>query len=289
VENANFTASLFFEKIPAIPFPISITRVGYTAHGHWQIQWQAPAAPQNMVVGPTNTPTPTAAVFNPTAITSSDPLLLEIQTLAQKFDAPFQKGAGWVHIVTDSEAYQRPGQNYPPPYITSEKWLELDVSGNVTRSIWIDKEKNDNVLQQSVTIGNYSINFTTGESGYNEYSSYPFSMDMLTPDLVQAAQYQAQIIREEVTCDDGTPCLLITLFDAFDQPSQHPDEAQPIIGMGRRTWVNLTTGQQVKLQAFTRFQDGSERMEFTDSTLSVEKLGNPPEDILAIINGVIVP
>jgi hypothetical protein len=79
------------------------------------------------------------------------------------------------------------------------------------------------------------------------------------------------------------------LFDAFDQPSQHPDEAQPIIGMGRKTWVNLTTGQQVKVQAFTRFQDGSERMEFTDNTLLVEKLENPPEDILSILNGVVVP
>ena len=289
VENVHFTASMFFEKIPTQPFPVSITRVGYTARGQWQIQWQAPAAPQNVVVGPTNTPAPTAALFEPTAITSSDPLLLEIQALAQKFDALFQQGPGWVHVITTTEAALKPGQTYPPAYLTSEKWFELDANGNVIRSIWTDKDKNGNVLQQSVTIGNYSLNFTTGESGYNEYSSYPFSMDMLTHDLIQAAQYQAQVIREEVACEDGTPCLLITLFDAFEQPSQHPDEAQPIIGMGRRTWVNLATGQQVKVQAFTRFQDGSERNEFTDSTLLVEKLENPPEEILTILNGVVVP
>ena len=289
IENANFTASLNFEKIPAQPITISITRVGYTARGQWQIQWQAPAAPENVIVGPTNTPAPTASVFATPTIASSDPLLLEVQALGQKFDAPFQQGPGWIHIVAESETYTRPGQNYPPPYIASEKWLELDTNGNVIRSLWTDRDKDGNVVQQSVTIGNYSINFTTGESGYNEYSSYLFSTDLLTQDLIQAAQYQVQINREEVPCDDGSSCLLVTLFDAFDQPAQHPDETQPIIGMGRKTWVNLATGQQVKVQAYTRFQDGSERIEFTDRTLIVEKADSPSEDVFNIINGVIVP
>ena len=289
VENANFTASLFFEKIPAQPIPITVTRVGYTAHGQWQIQWQAPAAPENVVVGPTTTPAPTAALFATPTILSTDPLLLEVQTLAQKFDAPFQQGLGWVHIITETETYLRPGQTFPPPYMTTEQWLELDGKGNVIRSLWTDRDQAGNVIQQSVTIGNYFINFTVGDSGYNEYSSYPFSTDLLTQDLVQAAQYQAQVIREEVACGDGTTCLLVTLFDAFEQPSQHPDESQPIIGMGRKTWVNLTTGQQVKVQAFTRLQDGSERVDITERTVTIEKMGQPPEEVLNIINEVVVP
>lgn len=289
VENANFTASLFFEKIPAHPIPVSITRVGYTARGQWQIQWQAPAAPENVVVGPTSTPAPTAAVFPTSTILSTAPLLFEVQTLAQKFDAPFQQGPGWVHIITETETNLRPGQTFPPAHMTTEKWLEVDGNGNVIRSLWTDRDQAGTVIQQSVTIGNYFINFTVGDSGYNEFSSYPFSTDLLTQDLVQAAQYQTQVIREEVACDDGTACLLVTLFDAFEQPSQHPDESQPIIGMGRKTWVNLTTGQQVKVQAFTRLQDGSERVDITERTVTVEKMGQPPEEVLDIINGVVVP
>jgi hypothetical protein len=145
------------------------------------------------------------------------------------------------------------------------------------------------VIQKYVSIGNYFINFTTGESGYNEYSRTLFSTDVLTQDLVQAAQYQSQITREEVTCDDGSPCLLVTLFDAFDQAVQHTDEPQPILGMGRKTWVNLTTGQQVQVQAFSRLQDGSDKVEYTARTLLIEKVKSPPEEILTIINGVVVP
>ena len=95
--------------------------------------------------------------------------------------------------------------------------------------------------------------------------------------------------RAEAPCDDGSPCLLVTLFDAFEQAVQNPGETQAIAGMGRKTWVNLQSGQQVKVQAFTRFQDGSERIEVTERTPLVEKVASPPEEVLRIINGVVVP
>lgn len=112
---------------------------------------------------------------------------------------------------------------------------------------------------------------------------------MLTQDLNQAAQYQAQVTREEVTCEDGSPCLLVTLFDAFDPGFHNPGDAQMVIGMGRKTWVNLMTGQQVKVQAFSRFQDGSEKIEISERALVAEKVDSPPKEVLQIINGVVVP
>ena len=288
-ENSNYTAILMFEKIPAEPITVSVARVGYTARGRWQIQWQAPRAPDGVIVGPTNTPIPTAATFATPTIATSDPLVLEVQALGQKFDASFQKGPGWVHILKETEITPRQGQDFPPPYLTNEQWLELDANGYVIRSIWIDRDKNGDMIQQSVTIGNYWINLTTGDSGYNEASRYPFSTDMLTRDLLQAAQDQAQVTREEVPCEDGSPCLLVTLFDAFEQGVQNPGETETVIGMGRKTWVNLTTGQQVKVQAFSHLQDGSERIEITERTQMVEKVDRPPEEVLSIINGVVVP
>ena len=287
VENTNFTAGLRFEKMPEQPIAVSVTRVYYTAHGAWQIHWQAPAAPEGVQVGPTNTPPPAAAAFpTPTVIVSSgNPLLLEVQALAQKFDAPLRQGPGWVHLLVANENRQRAGQTFPPSVYTTEQWLELDEEGYVIRSLWTDRDQAGNVIQQSVSVGNYFSNFTTGDSGYNEYASYLFSTDMLTQDLIQADEYHSQITRQEVACDDGSPCLLVTLFDEFAQPG----ETQGITGMGRRTWVRLDTGQQVKVQAFSRLEDGSEQVEHTQTNLIVEKVDSPPLDVLQIINGVIVP
>lgn len=289
VENVNFTAGLSFGSVPAEPLTISISRVYYTARGQWQIHWQAPAAPVGVSVGPTSTPVPTAATFATPSVIASDPLLLEVQDLAQKFDEPFQQGAGWVHIISETETLPRPGQTFPPPYVQHEQWLELDEDGYVIRSLWIDRDLPGNIIQRSVTIGNYSFNLTTGEAFFNEYARYLFSTDLLTQDLIRAAEYQSQIIQEATTCDNGSACLLITLFDAFDQGIQNPGESQLITGMGRRTWVNLETGQQVQVQAFSRLQDGSERVEITDRAVMIEKTSSPPTDVLDIFNSVVVP
>ena len=287
VENANFTAGMRFEEMPEQPIAVSITRVYYTAHGKWQIRWQAPPAPEGVQVGPTNTPPPAAAAFpTPTALAPSDnPLLLEVQALAQKFDVSLRQGPGWIHLLAAHENRQKAGQTFPPSVYTTEQWLELNAEGYVIRSLWTDRDQAGNIIQQSVSIGNYFSNFTTGESGYNEYARYLFSTDMLTQDLIQAAEYHSRFTRLEVACDDGSPCLLVTLFDEFAQSG----EAQGITGMGRRTWIRLDTGQQVKVQAFSRLEDGSEQVEHTQVNMIVEKVDKPPQDVLQIISGVIVP
>jgi hypothetical protein len=82
VNNQNYTSGLMFEKIPTQPFKVSVTRVGYTAHGTWQIYWQAPAAPAGVIVGATNTPLPTAFAAATVTPALPDSLLFEVQTLA---------------------------------------------------------------------------------------------------------------------------------------------------------------------------------------------------------------
>jgi hypothetical protein len=46
--------------------------------------------------------------------------------------------------------------------------------------------------------------------------------DPLTGDLIQAAQRGSWVIRQEVPYDNGSPRVLITLFDAFEQAFNIP-------------------------------------------------------------------
>jgi hypothetical protein len=289
VQDKNFTAGMTFEKIPAQPFKVLISRVYYTARGPWQIQWQPPAAPAVAAGLPTPTvsvtPTPLAA---PTLATS-DPLVLEVLQLAQKFDAPFQQGPGWVHVVNETNTNPPAGQTFPPPYLKSELWYEIDAEGYVTRYVWSDYNAAGQLIQQTATVGDYSVNFTTGDSGFNQSARYRFSSDMLTKDLSQAAQNNSRVLREESTCEDGRPCLLITLLDTLGAPVQNPGEPQAFSESGRRVWIDLQSGQQVKSQSFWRLSDGSEKVTSTQSTVLVEKLDAPPRQILDILGRVIVP
>ncbi|MDI6768655.1 MAG: hypothetical protein QMD04_03155 [Anaerolineales bacterium] len=159
----------------------------------------------------------------------------------------------------------------------------------MTRSIWTDRDVNGNIIQQSVTIGNYSANLTTGDAGYNDNIRYRFSADMLTADLNSAARYNSRVTRDETTCDDGSPCLLVTVLDTFGAAIQNPGEAQAFSGFLRRTWLNLQSGQQVKFESFWVLDNGQERVDFTQRTLLVEKVQTAPQWVLDLLAKVVAP
>lgn len=291
-QSGNLTAAMTFESMPAHPFEVGVNRIYYTAHGPWQIRWRPPAAPEEASGLPTSTPAPTARPYVTPTLASSDPILLEVQTLAKKFDTSLQSGPGWVHVVSERETSPKPGvvSSFPPPYIRTEEWFEINAEGYFTRKLYSDYDANGQIIQQTATVGNYSVNFTTGDSGFNENGPYPLSLDTQTQDLSRAAESaNANLTREEITCENGSACLLITSWENFPNPIQNHGEPQPFTGIGRRVWIDLETGQQVKYQAFWLLADGSERMDHAERILVVEKVETPPKEILEILKRVVKP
>jgi hypothetical protein len=59
--------------------------------------------------------------------------------------------------------------------------------------------------------------------------------------------------------------------------------------IARRTWINVETGQQVKMQTSQQRPDGTEKILFTQIFLSVERVVSPPQDILDVFSKVLLP
>jgi hypothetical protein len=78
-------------------------------------------------------------------------------------------------------------------------------------------------------------------------------------------------------------------MDQFAQPVQNSDQPTTFHGHGCRVWINVETGQQVKLQSFWLLEDSTEQIDFTQRVLLVEKVNTPPNDVLAIIGKVVFP
>jgi hypothetical protein len=286
VQNSNFTTAINFAEVPKLPFEIQVRGVYYTAHGPWQVEWQAPAA--TVLNFPTMTPEPSPAPLVTATLTSRDPLLLEIQALAQKFDQSIVQGPAWIHIVYETTTENRtPGQTYPPPYYQDEQWYEIDATGSVTRNLTTHRDAEGNILQQSAFIGTKGINFTVGD--VFEIPPYHLSFDFLTRDLDSALQRNQPVLREEASCDDGSNCLLITVMDQYAQPIQNPDQPNAFHGHGLRVWIKAETGQQAKLQSFWVLLDGSEQITYTQRTLSMERVTTPPPDVLDLMDKVVFP
>ena len=288
VQNGNIFATINLSGIPDQIMEIQVVRVYYHVKGDWEIQWQPPAAPEKDSAASSSTPLPTVYPKpTPTAITGN-PFLLEIKQLADKFDAPFQEGPTWVHVIKETDTEQVSGLYYPPEYLKNEQWYEIDAEGYITRSVSLDYDKDGHILQQSGTVGDYSVDFTYGFSGFNDGTLSLFSMDTLTQSLDSAAQYGTQVTHEDSTCENGNDCLLVTLLDTFKSPMQKPGEEQAFTGSGEHFWIDKESGQQVKWQSFWVFEDGSESNTSTERTILVEKVNTPPQSILDILSRVII-
>ena len=285
-----FSAELTFAPLPTESFEIRLMRVNYMAQGEWNITWLAPAAPSGVLIGGTTTPTPTQSAYTGPTPAFSNPLWLELVRLTESFDAPFQQGPGWVHYVTETETAPRAGQTFPPPYIKSEQWLEIDEAGYITRTLHTDYDEAGNIIQRTVTVGDYFINFTVGDSGYLSGKRYRFSSSSLLKDLNDTLEYNdTTVIIENILCGNDSPCYLVAFLLTSDEPAKNTDGAQSFTGHGRQVWIDKKSGQMIKSRSLLRFPDGTEQVDHTYTTLLVEKVDTPPQDVLDILERVIVP
>ena len=266
--DGNFTAGITFTNMPDGPLEIQVNSVYYSVHGPWEVEWQTPAAVAANFPTVTPAPSPTPLVI-PT-LSSQDPLLLEVQALAEKFDAAIVQGPAWVHVVSENFADNlQPGQTYPPPYYQEEQWYEIDTKGWVARDLMTHRNENGNILQQGGSIGTKTFNLTTGESF--EISPYRLSFDFFVQDLDFALSHGEQVTSKETTCEDGSPCLLVSISNPIG---------------GRKVWVNLQTGQQIEFQSFQRLADGTEQLQFTQRFILVERVPAPPQEVLDVLGKV---
>lgn len=269
VSGNKFTSAILFSEMPEEPIQIQVTRIYYNVDSDWSFDFRVA---QSMFTDlppatPVSVPTPQPEA----AFTSQAPLFLEAQSLTEKFGASMLNKAGWVHVVSETVAENiQAGQNYPPPYYKEEQWFEIDSQGWVTRSLATDLDKDNNILQQSVSVGTHNMNLTTGEA--MEFPAYRLSFDWILSDLDYALSHGQTVLREETVCEDSSPCLLVTANDGT---------------MIRRAWINRVTGQQVKLQTAQQMPDGTETILFTQTFLPVERTDAPPQEVLDLLAKVL--
>ena len=288
VQEGNVQAFLELSDIPENPLRIYLKRIYYSVQGEWQIHWQPPAAPPAPEAAPLPSPFPTAEVQTVQTQIPEDPILAEIRSYSQQFNTPLQQGPAWVFTQTETFTNLQAGQTYPPPYLKSESWIEIDAQGYILRALYRDYNEAGQVIQEALSIGNYSFNLSSGESIISEGSPYRLTLDLL-PDLSAAVKFGSTITREEGTCEDGSPCLIISEWETFAEPFQNPGEPQAFYGSGLRAWINTESGQQVQYQSFWLLEDGSERVHATLQYVLVEKLESPPQEVLDVLEGVVVP
>ncbi|MDP1545649.1 MAG: hypothetical protein Q8L87_06465, partial [Anaerolineales bacterium] len=272
-KNDKITSSISFSEMPTGAIDIEMTRIYYDAFGPWLLEFQV----ADSMFTDLPVPVPVTGTV-PTAqpepkFASQEPIFLEAKALTEKFNQSILQDPGWVHVVSAiiTENTQ-PGHTYPPPYYQEEQWYEIDAEGWVTRNLTTHWGQAGDILQQSVSVGTQSINLTIGEA--MEFPMHRLSLDWILHDLDYALNHDESVLREETACEDGSPCLLISMSDG---------------NFIRRVWINAETGQQVKLQTSQQMLDGTETILFTQSFLPAEQMDAPPQEVLDMFARVLFP
>jgi len=270
-EDDKFTVSLLFSEIPNEKIEVEITRLYYSAYGPWLLEFQV--AGSMFTDLPVVTPPASPATQLVPTFTAQEPIFLEVSSLSEKFNNSLVQGPGWIHVVSAivTETRQQ-GQTYPPPYYQDEQWLEFDFENRVTRSLTTHWDAEKNILQQSISTGRHHVNLTSGET--MEIPTTRLTLDWILADLDYALLHNQTVLHEESVCEDGAPCLLITLTDG---------------NINRRTWINIETGQQVKIQTSQQMPGEAENILYTQTFLSVDRVDVPPQKVMDVFSKVVFP
>lgn len=286
----------FVLTLTAFPDPHSLQAVAldtgqlFTVSGEWRIFWRSPEE--------WNTPQPDLTL----PVTPGQPLPVDppapslpadwqaVADLAERYDASWRQSAGWIHYVTQTETYPAPGVTFPPPILFTEQWLEVDAQGWVLRSVYTDRDADGSILQQSLGAGSYGLNLTTGEF-MEDNGLWQFSADWLTSALSATAQSGALVTVLTVPCPGAEEdlCWQLSAGEEFSAPVQNPGESVSFDGVGRHIWVRQRDGASLRQQAFWRLQDGTERMDYTVSLLTLEKAAEPPREVLELLKKLVLP
>ncbi len=278
-----FTITFPLSRMPDKPIQFMLSMSVYKPSDPFQITWQSPTEIDQASGLPTITPIPTAVHAENPIFLSSDPLVLEVQSLMQRYDGWLQKGPGWVHIVHEYSKDPIPNA-ITIPYARTEEWLEIDENGWVLRSVQTDRDQDGTIIQQIATVGGHSVNLTYGGT-FDSPVTYRVSIDNVTQQVQEMLSNGLSFSREVTTCDDGSACLLITSTEFAHSPDGTAFESHS----GWRVWINLETGQQVKQEEFHLLEDGSTKVDYTFRYLLIEKVSNTPQEILDILKNVGAP
>lgn len=285
------SSTIAFDQLPDEPFDIYVTMVYYAVNGDLSINWMPPAAPQASM--------PTEAIQSPVALTqvptASDPLQIADPALAAffelglQYDREIRDGTGWVHLVTERESEPTSNLNYPPAYLLSEQWFEIDKDGYVLASTWQDMDAGGNVLQTAATKGTYSVNLTTGDAMALGETLHLLSVMQYSPSQIAEPDEMATYTVVDTVCEDGVACLLMSTDRRFSEPVKIGTDQQLYSGAGSRAWIRQDSGAPIRLETYLVDQNDQEARLASWQVINLEKLSEAPQEILHLLDQVTMP
>ncbi len=219
---------------------------------------------------------PPFPTINPEALY---PELKAIRELMDRYQNPLRSAPGWVYIKVKNEDPGGNGLYGSLTEWTSEEWLQLDTNGYVIVGVHIDRRADGQIIQQSYSKDRETHNLTYGTSG--PYT--PYRLDLgggLYNDLFRQLQAGMPIDRQETTVE-GKKAWAFAFTDSFTEPVKV--ENILTAALRRLTVIDQESGAQLYSEMVGTTPEGEEQLDWRHTYETVERIPQPPEEVLALL------
>lgn len=207
------------------------------------------------------------------------PELQEAQELIARYENPLRSALGWIYVRTRMQSPDGNGLYGSLTEWICEDWLELDGTGLVITAIHVERREDGQVLQQTVSSGSMTHNLTYAIDG--EFTPYPIDLSGgLYTTMLSRLRSGASVERVEIQVD-GRPAWLYIFTDAFDESLQI-DEVSTV-ALHARNAYDQESGAPLFSELARTLPDGQESLVWRLTYEQVERVPEPPEEILALL------
>lgn len=209
------------------------------------------------------------------------PELKTIQELVERYQAPLRASPGWVHVKTRYETPGRADLYANQSVWLGEEWLQVDAHGEVATAIRIDRSLDGQTLRQVYSKDGETHDLTDG-------TRVPYTPARLelsnAPTLMRICQLQASapLGQQEITVA-GKPALAFFFTDRFAAAAYGENGVDATIK--RIIVIDPQSGAELYSELVQITADGQEALVWRMTYELIERIAQPPEDVLALLRG----
>lgn len=210
--------------------------------------------------------------------------------IAERWNEKIKKNEGWLHLVyqvnseIDNGVILPDGSPMPSSYI-EDSWYLLNKQGLVEKHVVTLKDKQGNILQQSVFVGNMETNLTFG---YKMESLTPYELKLdrgFLQYLVDAESLKISIKNQDVKYKNKSH-KEFSFTETYDQPTQFNNGKDLVKGSSVSGLFSNETGQLTLYRKIWKYNNGEDVLFEECELLFTEFTSTVPSDILIILESV---
>jgi hypothetical protein len=208
---------------------------------------------------------------------------------AEKFLKP-----GWIHFAFQSISDNDDGSNgdlgngqvIPLNYI-SESWYRLNEKGEIVESVSLMIANDGQIVQVGTLSDGVARNLTTNYISEGQ-SPIPLYLDFgFVRDATQAKEEGLQVTQTTASLD-GRKVLVFVIRQSYEMAQKIVGYDQPVTSIEQQALYDPDTGQLVQRVTVVKLADGTERVGSGITSVTIEPIGAPPDNVLDYLNMEVV-